>query len=127
MQLALSAPVLKSLVVAGLALGAGIAAEATSSSCQLHRLSLHAIDQPGALYLTVFRDGDIHVRFDKMRPMRWETRAWVSDGCRWLGTDTLIPRDDRSFDYEYSETLLGCEPGSTPYYKTPRTGVVTVH
>jgi hypothetical protein len=127
MQYALTAPVFKSLALAGLALGAGIAASSTSSHCATHRLSLHAVDRPNTVYLSVFRDGDIRVCFDgELQPITFKTYARVSDGCRWLGIEKLVPRDERSFNYDYSETILSCQPGADPAIKTPRKGIVTV-
>jgi hypothetical protein len=128
MHLALTAPVFKSIALAGLALGLGAAASSLSPERVTHRLALHAIDAPNAIYLTVFRDGDISVRFngDAIHPLTFKTRAFVFDGCHWLATEKLIPRDERSFDYDYSERVLGCEPGATPTKKTPRKGLVTV-
>jgi hypothetical protein len=130
MQHALVAPVFKSIALAGLALGLGAAASALSLSPEraTHRLRLHAVDAPNAVYLSVFRDGDIRVRFqgDSIHPVTFETRARVFDGCRWLGVETLTPRDGRSFDYDYSERILSCRPGATPTGKTPRKGLVTV-
>lgn len=128
MQSALTAPVFKSLALAGLALGVGITASSMSSPCVTHRLSLHAVDRPNSVYLTVFRDGDIRVRFDgnELQPITFKTYARVSDGCRWLGIEKLVPRDARSFNYDYSETILSCQPGADPAIKTPRKGIVTV-
>jgi len=128
MQHALTAPVFKSIALAALALGLGVAATSQAPKRVTHRLSLHAVDRPGAVYLTVFRDGDIRVRFDgeQLHPMTFKVHASVSDGCRWLGTETLVPRDERSFDYEYSEQILDCDPDATPCIKTPRKGIVTV-
>jgi hypothetical protein len=128
MQLALTAPVFKSIALAGLALGLGVAASASSTEPVTHRLRLHAVDEPDAIYLSVFRNGDISLRFDdgKLHPIKFKVRASISDGCRWLGIETLIPRDERSFDYDYSERILSCEPDATPARKTPRKGVVTI-
>jgi len=126
MQHALTAPVFKSLALAGLVLGIGIAT-GSSPSPEVHRLSLHAVDQPDAVYLTVFRDGDIRVRFDggELRPITFKTRATVF-GCRGVGIETLVPRDERSFDYFYDEKILSCDPDAPPVYKTPRRGIVTI-
>jgi hypothetical protein len=128
MQHALTAPVFKSIALAGLALGLGAAASSLSPDRVTHRLALHAVDEPNAIYLSVFRNGDIRVRFDgdELHAITFKTRAYVSDGCRWLGIEKMVPRDERSFDYDYSERILGCEPGATPFRKTPRKGIVTV-
>jgi len=128
MQFALTTPVFKSIALAGLALGLGVAASSLSPERVTYRLSLHAVDVPGEVYLSVFRDGDIRVRFlgDKIHPITFKVRGSVSDGCRWLGIETLTPRDDRSFDYSYDERILSCDPDATPWYRTPRQGIVTV-
>jgi hypothetical protein len=128
MQYALTTPVFKSIALAGLALGLGAAASSLSPERVTHRLALHAADEPDSIYLSVFRNGDIRVRFqtDELHPITFKTRASVSDGCRWLGIETLVPRDARSFDYEYSERIIDCDPGARPCRKTPRKGIVTV-
>ncbi|HSK02239.1 MAG TPA: hypothetical protein VK932_13395 [Kofleriaceae bacterium] len=128
MQFALTTPVYKSIALAGLVLGLGVAAKSLAPEPVTHRLRLHAVDRPNTIYMTVFRHGDIRVRFDegKLHPITFKVRATVSDGCRWLGIEKLVPRDDRSFNYDYSERILSCEPGATPYIKTPRKGIVTV-
>lgn len=128
MQHASAAPVFKSIALAGLALGLGVAASSPSPDPATHRLALHAVDAPDAIYLSVFRNGDIRVRFggDAIHPITFRTYASVFDGCRWLGIETLVPRDERSFHYDYSERILSCEPGATPTRKTPRTGIVTI-
>jgi hypothetical protein len=127
MQYALTTPVLKSLAVASALLGLGAAASALTPDHVTHRLRLHAVDNPSHVYLTVFRRGDIRVRFEgkEIIPVTFKTRGRIA-GCRWLGIEKLVPRDERSFDYEYSEQILSCQPGATPWIKTPRKGVVTV-
>jgi hypothetical protein len=128
MQLALSAPVLKSIAVAGLALGLSVAASSRAPARVTHRLALHAVDAPDAIYLTAFRNGDIYMTFEggKLSARTIKTYASVWDGCRWLGIERMTPRDERSFDYDYSERILECDPGATPTRKTPRQGIVTV-
>jgi hypothetical protein len=128
MQHALTAPVFTSIALAGLALGLSAVAPSAEPAPATHRLRLHAVDAPDAIYLSVFRDGDIRVRFrgSSIHPITFRVRAKVFDGCRWLGIETLTPRDARSFDYDYSERILSCEPGATPTGKTPRKGIVTV-
>ena len=128
MQFALTTPVFKSIAVAGLALGLGVAATSLTPDRVTHRLKLHADNDPSHVYISVFRNGDIRVRFaeDHIHPVTFKVRATLPDGCRWLGIETLTPRDARSFDYEYSERLLSCEPGAEPWRKTPRKGIVTV-
>lgn len=128
MQLALSAPVLKSIAVAGLALGLSVAASSRAPARVTHRLALHAVDVPDEIYLTAFRNGDIYMTFEggKLSARTIKTYASVWDGCRWLGIERMTPRDERSFYYDYSERVLECDPGATPTRKTPRQGIVTV-
>lgn len=126
---ALTTPVWRSVVVGMLLLGVTVtAAVATRDRSVTRRLRLHAVDEPNAIYLTMFRDGDLSVRFPDadLRTLTFHVRASVYDGCRWLGTETLVPIDDRTFAYDYAETILGCEPGAQPLRKTPRQGLVTV-
>lgn len=133
-QQALTAPVLRSVVLGGALLGLGLAGASlglgTDTSCASvsHRLTLHAAEAPDAVYLSRFRNGDIRISFARgeLRTLRFETRATVFDGCRWLGIERLVPRDDRSFYYSYNERILSCRPGATPTTKTPRRGIVTI-
>lgn len=94
----------------------------------VQRLSLHAPEEPNALYLTAWSDGDIYVTLHdgKMKPMEFQTRAYINDGCEWLATETLVPDGADRYAYSYDETILSCEPGATPARKTPRTGYVIV-
>jgi hypothetical protein len=128
MQHALSAPVFKSIAVAGLALGLSVAASSHAPARVTHRLALHAVDDPNAIYLSAFRNGDIYMTFEggKLSARTIKTYASVWDGCRWLGIERMIPRDGGSFYYDYSERILECDPGATPTNKTPRQGIVTV-
>ena len=98
------------------------------SKTRVHHLALHAIAQPGALYLTAWRHGKVSVSIDgdKLTPLTFETFASVNDGCRWLGTETLVPLDSHRYAYRYDETILECDPDAIPCIKTPRTGIVTV-
>ncbi|HEX2688669.1 MAG TPA: hypothetical protein VHN14_18735 [Kofleriaceae bacterium] len=126
MQQALTFPFYRSLAVGGLLLALSVAQ--FRAKPEVHHLALHAIAQPGALYLTVWDHGDVSVAISgkTLVPLRFETRALINDGCQWLGTETLVPLDSRRYAYRYDETILACEPGATPYLKTPRTGIVTV-
>lgn len=128
MQHALSAPVLKSIAIAGLALGLGAAASSRTPARVTHRLALHAVDRPDTVYLSAFRDGDIYMTFEggELSPLTIKVYASVFDGCRWLGIERLVPRDERSFYYDYSERILECDPGAIPTNATPRQGIVTV-
>jgi len=125
---ALTFPVYRSVAVAGLLLALTVAQVRGARSQHVRRLALHAVAQPGAVYLTAWRNGAVRVPFEgaKLVPLTFKTVALVDDGCRWLGIETLVPRDRHSYAYRYEEAILGCEPGATPYLKTPRTGVVTI-
>jgi hypothetical protein len=124
---ALTTPALKSVLLGGIVLGMGLFAGHRDHAVT-HRLALHAVDEPNSFYLTAWRDGDVKVQFDtaELREITFKVRASVYDGCEWLGTETLVPIDSRTFAYDYRETILSCEPGATPLRKTPRTGTVTV-
>ena len=125
---AVSAPLLGSILLAGTLAGVGAMIDSPQGEAVTHRLRLHAVDEPNAVYLTVFRNGDISMKFDsgRLESFAYHTRARVSDGCRWLGTETFTPIDAKTFVYDYSETILSCAPGSTPARMTPRRGLVTV-
>lgn len=125
---ALSAPVLPSLAVAGLALGIGAAVSSPEPADATYRLRLCAKSEPDHLYLSRFRDGDILLRLPRqeIQSVTLHTRAHVSDGCRWLGIERLTPRNAYSFHYDYSERRLSCDPGAKPATPTPRRGVVYV-
>ncbi|HEY4055253.1 MAG TPA: hypothetical protein VGM39_01550 [Kofleriaceae bacterium] len=126
---ALSTPVFRSFLVAAAAMTSfGAYKAATHDSSVTHRLSLHAHVLPNAIYLSAFSDGDIDVTFpdSHLHALTISTRARVADGCRWLGVEKLTPMNDKTFYYEYSETILECDAGATPWFKTPRTGTVTV-
>lgn len=124
---AVEAPLLKMVAVAGMALG--ITALVDAPECKqgpVHRLVLHAPEEPNALYLTAWSDGDVFVtmRDHQARPITFKTRAFINDGCEWLGTERLLPDGEGRYLYSYDETILSCEPGATPARKTPRKGYV---
>jgi len=131
MQLAVQTPVLKMAAVGGVALAMTLGASMVTHGGPhpvSHRLTLHAPSLPDAIYLTAWDRGDVDIAFEgnALPPLRFTTRALVSDGCRWLGTETLVPIDGHRYAYTYSETILSCEPGAIPYMATPREGIVTV-
>jgi hypothetical protein len=128
MQQALTSPVFRSIAVGGVLLGLAISQVGETKSTKERVLVLHARSEPGAVYLTAWLHGPVAMPFegDELVPLRFTTRASVSDGCRWQATETLVPVGPTRYAYRYDETLLSCEPGSTPYRKTPRTGCVTV-
>ena len=126
MQQALTSSLYRSVAVGGLLLALSVAQ--LRSKPRAHHLALHAVARPGALYLTRWSHGMVRVTLDgdKRAPLTFKTRAAINDGCRWLGTETLVPIDSRRYAYRYDETILDCDPDATPYIKTPRTGIVTV-
>lgn len=131
MQQAITTPALRSVVVGALLLGLGGFAAVSfgpRNEPVTRRLVLHAVEEPNAIYLSAWRNGDLLVTFgdDRLRPITFTVRARISDGCRWLGTETLEPIDATTYAYDYSEKILSCERGAEPYAKTPRKGYVTV-
>jgi len=131
MQQALTTPVMRSVVVGALFFGMGLAGALTlppRHEPMTRRLVLHAHERPNAIYLSAWRDGDLRVTFEdgQLRPITFHVRATLADGCRWMGTETLVPIDARTFAYEYDDTSLDCAPHETQYIPTPRTGLVTV-
>jgi hypothetical protein len=127
---ALATPLFKSILFATVLSTAGLGKLLTTECDQsvTRRLALHTEVLPNAIYLTAWRDGDVSFTFpdSKLHPITFYNRASIHDGCRWLGTETLTPIDSKTFHYDYTETVIECEPGSTPFFKTPRTGLVTV-
>ena len=132
MQQAVTSPVFRSIAVGGLLLGLAVVAPSfasQSTKVSSHRLKLHTITEPNAIYLSAWRNGDVNVQFEngELRPITFRVRATIPDGCRWEGTETLVPIDHRSYTYEYSERILSCPEGTeTTYRETPRVGIVTV-
>ena len=131
---AIEVPVLKATMVAALALGAYLVPHKTHhhhhhhhGSVQPHLLVLHAPVAANSIYLTAWANGSFEYPIDihDLKPLHFAMRTHYDDGCDWLGEETLVPDGDR-YAYSYEETLLGCEPGSTPTNKTPRTGFVTI-
>ncbi len=127
MQQALTSSLGRSVAVAGLLLALTVA-YSRGAKPHKHHLALHAVDQPGALYLTAWRNGMVSVSIEggKLVPLRFTMKASINDGCRWKGIETLMPIDSHRYFYRYDEEILACEPGADPYIKTPRTGLVTV-
>ena len=130
---AIEVPFLKVTMVAALAMGTfAIPARAAfrhhHHHTQEHRLVLHAPVMEHALYLTAWSAGDFMYPVDPsdMQPIHFAMKAYISDGCHWLGEETLTPAGPNRFDYSYDETLLSCDPDANPAIKTPRTGYVTV-
>lgn len=92
------------------------------------RLVLHTVSDPCSVYMTAWRGGDVALKLPDgpLQPITFRTRAWVDDGCRWQGTETLTPISATRYAYRYEEQILRCEPGAEPYAKTPRRGYVDV-
>jgi hypothetical protein len=114
--------------VLGVAALAGMLALAPTDHSRIQRLELHAPVQPNALYLTAWDRGDVYVRLTdgEMRPLLFQTHAFINDGCEWLATERLVPAGTDRYSYSYDEEILSCDPGATPALKTPRTGYVVV-
>ena len=132
-MLAVTTPLFRSVVVGGLILGATLVAPTFASQSKpamtSHRLVLHTVSEPAAIYLSAWRNGDVNVQFEngELRPITFKVRATIPDTCRWEGTETLIPIDDKSFSYSYEDRQLSCPEGVEPQYRpTPRVGIVTV-
>jgi len=125
---ALEAPLLKLTVVAAGALAVAAFVPHHHHPRTVHRLVLHAPAQPLAYYVSVWADGnDVRLELDPhhLQAMQFETIEDLTDGCRWLGTETLIP-DGNHYDYRYDETILSCSPHPLATIKTPRSGTVTI-
>lgn len=126
---AFTTPILKTVVLGAVLVGGGIGAKVMSkdSGVGTRRLVLHAPEEASAIYLSAWDDGDVRIKNDgALRPITFEIRASVNDGCRWLGVETLEPLDDHLYAYDYSEYILECDEGAVPFRKTPRVGTVTV-
>lgn len=132
-MLAVTSPVFRSVALGGLLLGATVVAPSfasqKSNNLTTHRLVLHTVSEPTAIYLSAWRNGDVNVQFEngELRPITFRVRATIPDGCRWEGTETLVPIDGKSFTYAYDDRLLSCPDGGEGEYRpTPRAGIVTV-
>jgi hypothetical protein len=140
---AIENPTTKVAAVAAIAgLTAMLALASAREETSVRRLVLIAPEQPHAIYLTAWHQGDVFVEVPNGEPraLTFEVRALVSDGCEWLATERLVPagRSESArlhlgptggdvYSYSYEETILACEPGATPAIKTPRTGIVVAH
>jgi hypothetical protein len=116
--------------LATIAAAAGLAGMLALASARedtvIRRLVLTAPEQPNAIYLTAWHQGDVFVRVPSGEPrgLTFQVRALVSDGCEWLATERLVPTGGNVYAYSYEEEIVACEPGATPAIKTPRTGIV---
>ena len=127
---ALVAPSLRWTVM-GAAIAAAIAVmppEHPGAHRYMLTLSAPPPTEKGTIYLSVFEDGDVTFAtdYDGLFGLRFETTAWLSDGCKWLGYETLEPADATHYTYTYDEEILECRDGARPGIKTPREGIVTV-
>jgi len=129
MQHALTSSVARAVVIGGLLLAGTLAlSRGHAASHRQVRLVLHAVSEPDEVYLSWWRDGDVRVELEpgELPGMIFTCRAWVNDGCQWKGIETLEPIDATHYAYSYDETVLRCRPGARPYWRTPRTGIVTI-
>ncbi|MBA3456880.1 MAG: hypothetical protein H0T42_27570 [Deltaproteobacteria bacterium] len=128
MQQALTTPLLKSVVLGTLMVTAGAIYAASTDHSVTHRLVLNTTEEPGAIYLSEWKVRDVTATFDdgELRPITYTITADMFDGCRWRAVETLVPIDDKTFSYDYSETILSCVEGAVPMIKTPRIGTVTL-
>ena len=100
-------------------------------SAHRYKLTLSAppaADPDYTVFLSVFDDGEVTLAtdFDGLVGLRFESTAWLTDGCKWLGYETLEPADATHYTYTYDEEILECRDGAKPGTKTPREGIVTV-
>ena len=125
MHQALTSSVYRSIAVGGLLLALSLA---LGHSTRSHRLVLHSVDEPGYIYTTAWRRGDLRLEVEpgELTPLEFSTQAQLPDGCKWLGRESLEPIGPATYAYSYDEVVLGCEPGASPWRETPRTGTVTV-
>ena len=128
---AMTTPVFRSVVVGGLVFGllplaAFVRTPHQQSGPVTHRLALHTVSSPTAIYLSAWNEGDVEFTFatNELTPITFKNRG-AAFNCRGLATETLVPIDDRTFSYEYTEEVLDCDPGAS-VIKTPRSGIVTV-
>lgn len=131
MQQALTSSVARAVFVGGLLLAASLAlSRGHAGSHHQARLVLYAVSEPESFYLSWWREGDVRfeVQPGELRAMTLTCSAWLDDGCLWKGVETLVPIDARHYAYAYDEVIVRCGRDATPdkYYKTPRTGFVTV-
>ena len=123
---ALTAPASRSIALGGLVLALAAFGRTPQSRPVTHRLVLHTVTEPDAIYLSAWHDGDVQFTFatDELTAITFKNRGSAFH-CRGIGTETLVPIDDRTFQYHYAETVLDCDPGAE-VHKTPRIGIVTV-
>jgi hypothetical protein len=128
MMQAVTAPVFRSVAVGALMLALGAAASARKTNHRVH-LALDTVWKLDSLYLSAWADGDdVQITIDGApRPFTITERAWISDGCRWEGTETLVPTDEGHYAYTYEDHILECKPHARPCTPSHRTGIVTVY
>src|SRR5262245_58579819 len=111
---AVELPFLKA-ALAGAAVIAGMVALTPEKPATIvQRLELHAPEEVGALYLTAWDRGDVYVRLTDgtARPLKFQTHAFINDGCEWLATERLMPTGPDRYAYSYDEEILACQPGA---------------
>ena len=95
---ALTTPLFKSVVLGGVLLATGIGAAMTSGHpAHARRLVLDAPVVRGDIYLSAWDNAELRVRADRPIPLCFETAAWISDGCHWVGMETLEKLDDHTY------------------------------
>mgnify|MGYP001198622757 CR=1 FL=1 len=127
MQYALTTPVFRSVAFVGIVMALGTVKVAVTEETVTRRLALHAIERPNEFYLSAWRSGAVTLEFPtkELQPFKFEIRG-TYNGCRWQATETLIPIDERTFSYDYTDSVMYCMPGAKATNPTPRTGYVTV-
>lgn len=118
----------RSIAIGALMLAIGAGAYALGNQHRVH-LALDTVWAKNTLYLSAWADGgDVTITLDgDLRPFTITERAWVNDGCRWQGTEKLVPIDDSHYRYTYEDHTLECKPHAKPFTPSLRTGIVTVY
>jgi hypothetical protein len=129
MLLAVKAPVLKSMAVAGAALLVGaLAVGDRDDATKTLRLELHAPKQCGAIYDTAWAKGDVRVAVPAGDPKRlvFKQRGFHWN-CAIEATEVLTPISADRYHYSYDEDILWCRGDAANYViTTPRQGFVRV-
>jgi hypothetical protein len=126
---AVEVPLLKLTLVAAGALAVAAFVPHHHHHRTTHRLVLHTrAEKSNELFLSAWMDNrEVKLELDRshLHTMQFETRADVSDGCRWVSTESLVPNGDH-FDYFYEDHIVSCQPDATPALPTPHVGTVTI-
>src|SRR5689334_9794385 len=67
----------------------------------IYRFTLHAPDMPQTIYISAWNDGDVYVDHDGSdgKTLTFTRRADEHDGCRWQGTEKLVPIGPHAYMY----------------------------